>query len=263
MNQPKKSLGQHWLFDEDALAAMLEAGEVGASDTVLEIGPGLGSLTLLLTARAKEVVAIEADEELASALPEKVPAANLSVETGDILQFDASDLSPNYKVVANIPYYLTSKILQYLLEVENPPQLMTLLMQKEVAERIVATPGQMSVLAFSVQYYAEPEICGYVGRELFEPVPKVDSAILKVRRRSEPYFPADTSLLFRLVKAGFGERRKKLANSLAGGLRCDKQLVQSALNDAGIEKDARAQELNLDEWSRLYTAALTMGLLKV
>lgn len=261
MNQPKKSLGQHWLFDEDALAAMVEAGEVDETDTVLEIGPGLGSLTLHLTAQAKAVVAVEADSDLSRVLSEKVPAENLSVETGDILQFDSSLLPPGYKVVANIPYYLTSKILQYLLEAKNPPQLMALLMQKEVAERVVALPSQMSVLAFSVQYYAEPEICGTVSRELFDPVPKVDSAILKIRRRHQPYFPADATLLFRLVKAGFGERRKKLANSLAGGLRCDKQSVQAVLDASGINKDARAQELDLNEWSRLYTAAHDAGLL--
>ncbi|MEX0668458.1 MAG: 16S rRNA (adenine(1518)-N(6)/adenine(1519)-N(6))-dimethyltransferase RsmA [Candidatus Saccharimonadales bacterium] len=250
--RPQKSLGQHWLFDEEALAAMLSAGEVSGEDVVLEIGPGLGSLTSYLTAVASKVIAVEADEELATGLKTRVPLENLEVITGDILEFDTSKLPKGYKVVANIPYYITSKILQNFLEADNQPLLMALLVQKELAERVVATPGDMSVLAFSVQYYAKAKMLGVVPKELFDPMPKVDSSVLQVRIRNKPYFPADTKELFRLVKAGFGERRKQLANSLAGGLRIDKDEAITMLEKANIASSARAQELSMEQWQQLY-----------
>lgn len=247
-----KALGQHWLFDETALEAVVAAGEVVSTDTVLEIGPGPGALTAKLAQLAHKVIAVEADSELAEGLIVRVPADNLEVKVASILDYDFSELPPEYKVVANIPYYITSKIIRLCLENNNPPRLMALLVQKEVAERITALPGAMSVLAFSVQYYGEPRILGTVAKELFEPIPKVDSAILQIRRRPKPYFSADTKQLFRLVKAGFGERRKKLVNSLAGGLQADKTEVAQWLKGADIAHNVRAQELSMDEWHKLY-----------
>ena len=261
MSQPKKSLGQHWLFDEGALSAMVEAGEVTPTDTVLEVGPGLGGLTMHLASEASRVVAVEADSELASELKSRVPLDNLEVVEADILQYDTTVLSEDYKVVANIPYYLTSKILQYFLESNNRPSMMALLVQKEVAERVVAEPGQMSVLAFSVQYYAQARMLGVVAKELFDPEPKVDSAILQIKLRDKPIFNADTAKLFRLVKAGFGERRKKLINSLSGGLREEKVTISKLVERSGIDIRARAQELSMEEWGHLYSTALDMELL--
>lgn len=247
-------LGQHWLFDEAALEGIVAAAEIKADDTVLEVGPGLGGLTSLLCERAREVIAVEADDELAQGLPVRVPANNLRVVTADILEFDLSSLPEDYLIVANLPYYLTSHFLRRVWSSSNPPARAALLLQKEVAERITAAPGAMSVLAFSVQYYASVCLLDTVPKELFDPPPQVDSAIVALTRRPQPYFLAEERHLFRLVKAGFGERRKKLANALAGGLHIDKTQAGRLLQDAGIDTGARAQELSLDQWQRLYVA---------
>lgn len=247
-------LGQHWLFDEAALEQMVAAAEVKADDTVLEVGPGLGGLTSLLCEHAREVIAVEADEELAQGLPVRVPANNLRVVTADILEFDLSSLPEDYVVVANLPYYLTSHFLRRVWSGSNPPARAALLLQKEVSERITAAPGEMSILAFSVQYYAHVRLLDTVPKELFEPPPQIDSAIVALTRRPQPYFLAEEKRLFRLVKAGFGERRKKLANALAGGLQIDKTEAGQLLQDAGIDRGARAQELSLDQWQQLYAA---------
>lgn len=241
------------MFDEEVLERMLEAGEVDGRDTVLEVGPGPGSLTLLLCERAQHVIAVEADEELASGLSSRVPADNLDIITGDILQFDLRRLPADYKVVANLPYTVTSNFLRQLWSGGNQPRMAALLLQKEVAERVSAAPGDMSVLAFSVQYYAKVGMLDIVSRTLFEPPPQVDSAIVRMERRAQPYFEADEPQLFRLVKAGFSQRRKKLANSLAGSLRLDKEEAASLLDEAGIDSGTRGQELSLEQWGRLYT----------
>jgi 16S rRNA (adenine1518-N6/adenine1519-N6)-dimethyltransferase len=249
-----KGLGQHFLVDQETLEAMLTAGQLTPEDTILEVGPGLGVMTLPLTQRAGRVVAVEADAALARLLERDRPA-NLEVVQQDIMRFDLSQLSTGYKVVANIPYYLTSGLLQMLLEAKNPPSLMALLIQKEVAERVVALPGRMSVLAFSVQYYGQPELLEVVERYKFWPAPKVDSAILRVKVGEQPAFAADHQNLFRLVKAGFGERRKQLKNSLAGGLNCSLDLTERIVAEAGLAPMARAQELSIREWERLYRVA--------
>lgn len=252
MRGPKKSLGQHWLFDAETLQAMVATAQLDKDDVVLEVGPGLGSLTQLLVAHSKQVIAVEKDEHLAADLLRKLSARNLSVVSDDILEFDLSQLPQRYKVVANIPYYLTSHLIQNLLEAANPPSQMVLLVQKEVAERVIAQPGQMSILSLSVQYYAVPELIQTVAKELFEPPPKVDSAILSIKRRAKPYFEAEPKLLFRLIKAGFGEKRKQLKNSLAGGLRIPPAEITELLKAVGIGPSARAQELSLPQWEKLY-----------
>lgn len=250
---PKKSLGQHWLTDEISLESMLVAADVQADDTVLEIGPGLGPLTALLTARAKEVVAVEFDEELARGLAKRVPADNLRVVQSDILRFDLTPLPPGYKVVANIPYYLTSKLVRVLSESSNSPSVAALLVQKEVAERLAAKPGQLSILGVTSQFYWEVKLGPVVGAELFTPPPKVDSQIVVLERRKEPLFPdIDTKEFFRLVKAGFGEKRKTLLNSLSAGLHLDKDTVRQWMDEAGISPQLRAQNLSLEDWHNLY-----------
>lgn len=252
MPTPKKSLGQHWLFDAGSLQAVCDAARVSAEDTVLEIGPGLGPLTVQLTQRAKQVVAVEFDEQLARELPARVPAANLQVVHSDIMQFDLSALPAGYKVVANVPYYITSAIVRLLTESPTPPKSITLLVQKEVAERIAAQPGDMSILAVSAQFYAEPLLGPVVGREKFDPPPKVDSQIITLHMRPQPLFtdvpPKD---FFRVVKAGFGEKRKTLRNSLSGGLNLPKQAAEAALAEAGISPGERAEQLSLTQWHKL------------
>jgi len=217
---PKKSLGQHWLEDDDSLEAMLSTADVSAQDTVLEIGPGLGTLTRKLVAAAQRVIAVEFDERLASELPGRIPADNLEVVQQDILKFDLTQLPPGYKVIANIPYYLTSNMVRVLSESSNQPAKAVLLVQKEVAERVAAGPGAMSLLSVTAQFYWQVSLGRVVEAELFVPPPKVDSQIVALNRRSEPLYPdVDAKALFRLVKAGFGERRKTLRNSLSGGRR--------------------------------------------
>jgi 16S rRNA (adenine1518-N6/adenine1519-N6)-dimethyltransferase len=257
--RPQKSLGQHFLIDRDALEIIVGAAELTSDDTVLEIGPGLGVMTTVLAERAGQVVAVETDPNLVGLLHRNAPD-NLTIHLADILKFDLSSLPVGYKVVANLPYYLTSKIIRLLLESSNPPQVISVLVQKEVAERIVARPGKLSILALSVQYYAEAEIVGIVERHKFWPAPDVDSAVLKITRRSKPAFEADPDQLFRLIKAGFGEKRKQLKNSLAGGLNASISVISEVLQKSKIAPTARAQELALDDWRRLYVQAVKENL---
>ncbi len=254
----KKSLGQHWLHDDDSLDAMLTAASIGPNDIVLEIGPGPGALTAKLTARARQVIAVEFDANLAHELPMRVPAANLRVVQQDILQFDLSALPPGYKVAANIPYYLTSNLLRVLCEAPNHFSQAALLVQKEVAERVCAAPGDMSLLSVAVQFYAEASLGALVPAELFTPPPKVDSQILQLRYRETPLFPGvDIKVFFRIVKAGFSQRRKTLLNSLSGGLRLGRQDTTALLGRGGIVSTTRAQDLSLAQWFALYNAYST------
>lgn len=255
-----KNLGQHFLIDRDSLESIIAAGELRSTDTVLEIGPGLGVMTGPLTRLVKDVVAVEADETLAEILMrEKV--SNLKVITQDIRHFDLTSLPKGYKVVANIPYYVTSPIFRLLLSSDNRPGMMSLLIQKEVAERITARPGQMSVLALSVQYYGEPTLIQVVERYKFWPAPKVDSAVLQVRVFDTPVFPSSPDKLFRLIKAGFGEKRKMLKNSLAGGLNITMDLAIMLLERANLPLGIRAQELTIKDWEKLYRGCMDHGLL--
>lgn len=252
---PKKSLGQHWLQDPEALQAMCDAAEVSASDIVLEIGPGLGTLTELLTKRAKEVIAVEFDEALAQALPGRVTDDNLSTVQQDILKFDLTTLALGYKVVANIPYYLTSNLIRTLSESINQPATAVLLVQKEVAQRVAAGPGEMSLLSVSAQFYWEVSLGREVAAELFSPPPKVDSQILVLKNRAAPLFAGvDIQRFFQIVKAGFSARRKTLHNSLAGGLHIDKKEANELLAAADIASTLRPQALSLDQWYKLYRA---------
>lgn len=254
----KKSFGQNWLRDEFVLDEIVKSAEISKEDNLLEVGPGLGTLTQKLVDSGANVVAVEADRDLLPRLNNKFQGkANFELIVGDILKFDYSQMPPKYKVVANIPYYLTSNLIRSLLEAQNPPRLMVLLIQKEVAQRILAKPGDMSILAFSVQYYAKVEFVMDVNKELFEPIPKVDSAVIKITRLNRPAFEADTKKLFRLVKAGFGEKRKMLRNSLAGGLGIETSKVLELLETSGIAPTARAQELSMQDWDNLYNHCLS------
>lgn len=248
----KKELGQHWLTDRFLLGEIADAAHSKPTDTVLEIGPGLGTLTSELLRRANQVVAVEFDRDLAEKLPAQFPGKNLSVINQDILSFDLSKLPENYVVVANVPYYITSKIVQLLMTAQNKPRTAVLLVQKEVAERIAAAPGAMSMLAVSAQIFAEAKLGIEVPREYFTPPPKVDSQVVVLTTRSEPLVPvADQKEFFRIVRAGFGEKRKKLRSSLSGGLHLSKEAIDELLKNAGIDAEARAQELSIEDWKRL------------
>jgi len=256
MNEPdpKKQLGQHWLHDTASLSAMVTAADVQAGDYVIEIGPGLGTLTAKLLRAGAVVHAIEFDPDLAQTLSKRLGnPAQLTLTQADIMQFDFTVIPAGYKIVANIPYYLTSGLLRLISETDNPPQQAALLVQKEVAERVCAAPGAMSLLSVSTQMYFKSTLGALVPAQLFTPPPKVDSQILSLARRSQPLFGTrDARRLFRLVKAGFSERRKKLRSSLSGGLGISKESADNLLQTANISGDLRAQNLDLDQWLTLY-----------
>lgn len=250
---PKKSLGQHWLFDDTALNAMVESADVKIEDVVLEVGPGLGTLTEYLAAKAKKVIAVEFDQDLADGLRNKNIGDNLEIINQDILDFDLSVFEEGYKVVANIPYYLTSHLIRKLCESKPNFSTAVLLVQKEVAERVCAKPGQTSVLSISAQYYCEVSLGMIVGADLFTPPPKIDSQILILHRRKTRLFDdVDDEKFFKLVKAGFSERRKKIRSSLSGALRISKQEVDDKLYKVSISSDLRAQALTMEQWHDVY-----------
>lgn len=255
MSAPKKSLGQHWLRDRDVLANIADLADLQPTDTVLEIGPGLGTLTSELLRRAGKVIAVEFDPDLARKLPGQFPGKNLEVLNQDILAFDLSKLPQNYKVVANVPYYITSKIVQLLMTSPNKPSIAVLLVQKEVAERLAARPGGMSILAISAQIFSHVSLGPVVPARLFTPPPKVDSQVVVLKTRSTPLVGEDDERnFFRVVKAGFSAKRKKLRSSLAAALHLEKHHVESLLLSANVSPDARAETLSIDDWIRLAIA---------
>lgn len=249
----KKHLGQHWLEDQVSLTRICEAGEITQSDIVVEIGPGKGALTEHLVKDAARVIAVEYDNVLASTLPGRVRAENLEVINQDCLIFDYAGLPKDYKVIANIPYYLTSNLLRVLSENSNPPLTIVLLIQKEVAERVAANPGNMSILAVTVQYFYEAELDIVVEADKFNPAPKVDSQVVVLKRRPDLLFgDIDNQKFFRIVKAGFSQKRKKLKTSLATGLAMPKGKITSLLEASGVSPDCRPQELSLEQWFEIY-----------
>ncbi len=250
--KPKKSLGQHWLYDEKVLSHICDIALVHEHDTVLEVGPGKGTLTGELLDRGAHVVAVEIDEELYKELSASFDRPHLTLVNQDIMQFDFGVLPANYKVVANIPYYLTSHLIRVLTEAKNPPKSLTLLVQKEVAERIAAQPGGMSLLSVSAQFYFDVELGEAVKAELFTPPPKIDSQVVHMLRKpADEHKQVDIPLFFRVVKAGFSSRRKTLLNSLSGGLRLDKKEAEDILASAAIDPQVRPQELSVDQWAKL------------
>jgi 16S rRNA (adenine1518-N6/adenine1519-N6)-dimethyltransferase len=256
--KPRKSLGQHFLVDEEVLRAVASAAELTTNDVVMEIGPGLGVLTRELAKRAGQVVSVELDSFLSSALRQTLASLeNVTVVDGDILQLEPAALlqghkAANYKVVANLPYYITSAVLRHFLEAKLKPQIMVVMVQKEVAEAIVAKPGRMSLLSVSIQLYGEPEVVSYVPARCFYPPPEVSSAILKVALYPRPVVAKDSEGFFQLVRAGFCASRKQLVNSLAQGLGLPKARVSPLLEKVGIMPKRRAETLTLTEWAQLW-----------
>ena len=262
--KPKKSLGQNFLVDEGAAGRIVAAAELSPDDVVLEVGPGLGALTRHLASTVARVVAVELDQRLIPVLQHALTAyPNVELIHGDILQLNlACVLPPGYKVVANIPYYITSALLRHLLEADVRPSLMVLTVQQEVAQRIVASPGAMSLLAVSVQFYGQARIVARIKAGAFYPRPKVDSAVVRIRPSpaARPSLGVnDVELFFHLARAGFGQRRKQLHNALASGLGRPRGEISVALAQAGVDPQRRAETLTLEEWAALTRAFGTLG----
>ncbi len=255
---PKKSLGQHWLYDVDVLYDIADTAQINPGDHVLEIGPGLGTLTEVLLSHNAHVIAVEYDTSIFEKLKAEASSMyskdveRLRLINQDILKFDLSSLPKNYKVVANIPYYLTGNLMRLLCETPNPPISATLLVQKEVAGRLCAQPGKMSLLSVSTQMYFECSLGSIVPAKLFSPPPKVDSQIVHLVRRELPLFnDREAGEVFRVIKAGFSNRRKTLLNSLSGGLAMPKEQVKLLVSSAAIDPAIRPQQLSVDEWIKL------------
>jgi 16S rRNA (adenine1518-N6/adenine1519-N6)-dimethyltransferase len=260
----RKGLGQHFLVDEKVLEIILTAAELAPTDTVIEVGPGLGLLTGELAKQAGWVIAIELDTRLAAVLRKTLASfENVVILNEDVLGTDPKallqaqapsfpeTLSP-YKVVANLPYYITSPVLRHFLEASIKPEVMIVMVQKEVAEAIVAGPGQRSVLSISVQFYGKPSIVSYVPASSFYPIPEVNSAILKIDVYPRPAVAVDEKGFFTLVRAGFATSRKQVVNSLSRGLELPKAEVLALLEKAGIAPQRRAETFTLEEWARLW-----------
>jgi len=250
-----KSLGQNFLQDSSILEKIADTAEIQNDDCVLEIGPGLGSLTRYLAVSAKQVTAVELDPDLLAPLRAVLtPYQNVRVIHGDILELNISEIidQPNYLVVANIPYNITSAIIRHLLESNPKPRRVVLTVQKEVAERICAKPGDLSLLALSVQVYGQPSIAEKIPAAAFHPAPKVDSAILRIDVYEEPLVSTEMlKTFFKFIKAGFGQKRKTLRNSLSSGLHISPKEAETLLASAGIDFMRRAETLSIEEWKGL------------
>jgi 16S rRNA (adenine1518-N6/adenine1519-N6)-dimethyltransferase len=253
--RPSKGLGQNFLQDNHALQKIVAAAEISQTDTVLEIGPGLGGLTRYLALAAHTVTAVELDQNLFPVLQAILaPYPNVRLVHGDILALRLADLvdGPDYLVVANIPYYITSALLRHLLESDPRPRRLVLTVQREVAERLCAGPGDMSLLALSVQVYGQPRVAASIPAGAFYPPPNVDSAVVRIEIYSEPVIAAARlKTFFRLAKAGFSQKRKTLRNSLSGGLAIRPAEAENMLAAAGIDPQRRAETLSLEEWGEL------------
>ncbi len=259
----KKGLAQHFLVDEAVLGKVVSAAELAPTETVIEVGPGLGVLTKELAVRAGRVIAVEVDVRLAAILSETMgKSPNVAVLNADVLALKPAEIlarggaslqEEGYKVVANLPYYITSPVLRHFLEASAKPRRLVVMVQKEVGQDIVAKPGHLSLLSLSVQFYGQPAIVAYAPARSFYPSPKVDSAILRIDVHPQPPVDvADVGEFFGMVKAGFSAPRKQLRNALSHGLSISPASATQLLEEAGIAPERRAQTLSLEEWAKLY-----------
>ena len=252
---PKKGLGQNFLVDSSALKELVKVAEIPPEAAVLEVGPGIGSLTRCLAQVSRRVVAVELDEGLIPLLHKILSAwDNIEIIQGDIMDLDPARIvaEEGYFVVANIPYYITSILIRHLLEARIKPGRLVLTVQREVAERICALPGDLSLLALSVQVYGSAKQVLTIPAGSFYPVPKVDSTAVRVDLFSQPAIPADRlNLFFRLAKAGFSQKRKTLRNALSAGLHLPAETTEKIIAISGIDPRRRAETLNIKEWAEL------------
>lgn len=254
----KKSLGQNFLVNPHIVDKIVSAAEVSKDDIILEVGPGTGNLTKKLAEKARKVIAVEKDHRLIEPLKDTFKnLPNTEIIEADILLWTPSRLQlppSQYKIVANIPYYITSKLLRTIFESANwrmtQPELIILTVQKEVAQRIMAKPPYMNLLALSVQYYSEPEVVSYISKNNFRPIPKVDSAIVRFKPKAASLKPETTKKLFKLIQTGFSEKRKQLVNNLAK-LGYSKKKIIDFMESKGVNPKTRAEELSLEQWQEL------------
>lgn len=251
--KPKDYMGQNFLVDETVLQEIISAAEIKKSDTIVEIGPGLGVMTGELAKQAGRVIAVEKDHRL-YALLKKVfrDEQNIELVEKDVLKFNFEQIEGDYKIVANIPYYLTSHLLQMLLNLKHKPERLVLMMQKEVGERLVAPAGELSVLGISVQIFAQAEIIAVVSKQSFWPVPKVDSCVVLIRPENKYPEIGNSKLFFQIVKIAFAGKRKQIHNTLANGLKLSKEEIANLLKLAKIDVKIRPQDMTLEDWLRLY-----------
>ncbi len=283
--RPKKSLGQNFLINENVLRGIVRAADVTPADRVIEVGPGVGTLTYQLALAARQVLAVELDQNMVAILRETLSGVeNVTVLHEDILKLDIdtairdwhletehsnlpspvadlpspiSQTASHYKLVANLPYYITSAVIRKFLDQRHKPSVLVLMVQQEVAQRILAQPGQLSLLAVSVQFYATPSLVMRLPAGAFYPAPKVDSTVLRLDMHTQPS-DVDVERFFQVVAAGFGQKRKQLHNSLAAGLGMSARASEERLRGAGIDPQRRAQTLTIEEWVRL-TKQVTAG----
>lgn len=259
---PRKELGQNFLIDANILRKIINAADLNSNGLVLEVGPGLGFLTLELAKNSKKVIAVEKDEKMAEILKDILKEQNIKnveIIKADILKIKHGPMAKwlngyDYKVVANLPYYITAPVIRKFLENENKPGEMILMVQKEVAQRICAKPPKMNLLAVSVQFYAKPEIVSFVSKKSFWPQPKVDSAIIRINPRIHTDKKTDSHRFFQIVRAGFSQPRKQILNNLSKKLELNKQEVISWLTANKINPERRAETLTLNDWIRLCSA---------
>ena len=253
--RPLKSLGQNFLVDERAFDRIIRAAELSNNEIVLEIGPGIGNLTLRLGEKAQKVIAIEKDKKMCEILKkvlENQNVKNIKVIEQDALKLDFSQYTQKpYKLIANLPYYITSPVIRKFLELKKPPESMILMVQKEVAQRICAKPPKLSLLAVSVQFYAKPKIISYISKKSFWPRPKVDSAIIKIIPFKVCWSKKYTEKFFEIVKAGFSHPRKQLINNLSKGLTLEKQRIEKWLLENEVQPNQRAETLSVKHWQKL------------
>ena len=263
--QPRKGLGQNFLTDPVALERIVAAADLSSSDLVVEVGAGAGTLTRPLAEQAGRVLALELDDQLVTLLRDELAELqNVVIIHGDVLHFSSPELiHRGYKVVGNLPYYITSAVLRRFLSRMPRPRLMVVTVQREVAERVVAKPDKMNLLAVSVQFYGQPHIVARIPAGAFYPAPKVDSAVVRIDVGERPAASLgeelDEASFFRVVRAGFSQKRKKLRNSLSAGLRSSPLEVSEALEQAGVDPGRRAQTLSLQEWASVTKALHQQG----
>lgn len=247
-----KILGQNFLINQGVVEDMLEAADIKDGDTVLEVGPGLGILTKEIIKKNCKILAIEKDKNLIPYLENKFKDnKNIEIRQSDILREKIN--FKDYKIIANLPFYLTSRFLRIFLEYENKPSVMVLLMQREVAERVIAENNNTSVLSIACSLYADAKIIRSVSRRAFYPKPDVDCAVIKFNVFDKPkYKIEDIELFFKIVKAGFSARRKQIHNNLSSGLVISGDKIKNILEKAKIDPTRRAQTLSLEEWVKLY-----------
>lgn len=256
--KPKKYLGQHFILSNKALENIIKAAEIKENDTIIEIGPGLGTLTQKLVLTGAKIIAVEKDSQMITILKETLKDyGNIKIIQNDILKYLDLEFQIQsqpkgqkpYKVVANLPYYITAPVIRKFLELKNQPEYMVLMVQKEVAQRICAKPPSMNLLAVGVQFFADTEIINYLSAEMFWPKPKVDSAIIRIRPKKK--IGVDQKKFFLIVKTAFSQKRKQLFGNLKRTLKITDEIITKALNSSGIDPRARAQEVSLEKWLKL------------